>query len=97
MSTTNVYKHGDIVAVTDTHYCPAFVGRINRIHHDTDPVWISLIDIDTGEWRHAQLQHVVGKLKPTNHTSKDRLFDDLSLPSHRPREDPPGTGVVFAQ
>ncbi|TVS03979.1 MAG: hypothetical protein EA413_09795 [Cyanobium sp. PLM2.Bin73] len=97
MSTTNVYKHGDIVAVANTHYCPAFVGRIDRIHHDTDPVWISLIDIDNGEWRGAQLQHVVGKLKRGDPICQDRLFADLSLPSHQPREDPPGVGVVFAR
>lgn len=49
------------------------------------------------EWLGAQLQHVVGKLKPADHTCQEGLFTDLSLPSYRPREDPSATGVVFAR
>jgi hypothetical protein len=53
----------DIVGVMATSYCPAFVGQIDRIHWDTSPVWDSLIDLDPGEWRSAQLQHVIGRVQ----------------------------------
>lgn len=55
--------HGDIVAVMRTTTSGPMVGSIDRIHWDTAPVWISLVDIDTCEWRSAQLQHVVGRLE----------------------------------
>ncbi len=86
-------RHGDIVGVMATSYCPAFVGRIDRIHWDIDPVWLSLIDVDTGEWRSAQLQHVVGRLE--NNDPAPRATPEPT-PAPRPHEDPQGMGVVFA-
>lgn len=86
-------RHGDIVAVTCTATSGPVVGRIDKIHWDTDPVWISLIDVDSGEWRSAQLQHVVGRLE--NYDPASRATPEPS-PAPRPPDDPPGIGVVYA-
>jgi hypothetical protein len=51
------------VAVTSKKTSDPMVGMIDKVHWDTDPVWLSLIDVDTGDWRSAQLKHVVGRLE----------------------------------
>lgn len=85
--------HGDIVAVSHTTGGGPTVGRIDRIHWDCDPVWISMIDVDTGEWCSAQLPHVIGRLE--DHDSTPRLTPEPpSAPP--PPEDPPGIGLVLA-
>jgi hypothetical protein len=66
---------------------------IDVIHWDTGPVWISLIVVDTGGRRSAQLQHVVGKLK-----DRDPAPRPVPAPSPDPppAEDHPGIGIMFA-
>ncbi len=86
-------RSGDVVGVMATSYCPQFIGRIDVIHWNTDPVWISLIDVDTGEWHSAQLQHVVGKLKDRDPAPRPAPPSSLGPP---PADDPPGIGIVFA-
>ena len=75
-----------------TSYCPALVGRIDRIHWDTDPVSLRLIDVNCGEWRSAQLQHVVGRLKKNDPAPR---ATPEPAPATRPPEDLPGIGVLF--
>lgn len=85
-------RSGDVVRVMATSCCPQFIGRIDVIHWGTDPVWISLIDVDTGERHSAQLQHVVGKLKDRDPAPRPA---PASSPAPPPADDPPGIGIVF--
>jgi hypothetical protein len=93
MASIQRLRSGDVVGVMATSYCPQFIGRIDVIHWNTDPVWISLIDVDTGEWHSAQLQHVVGKLKDRDPAPRPALAPS---PGPTPADDHPGIGIVFA-
>ena len=86
-------RHGDIVAVMRSSTGGEMVGQIDVIHWDTDPVWLSLIDVDTGERDSAQLRHMFGRLE--NDDPAPRPSPEPPPAPLRP-DDPPGIGVVYA-
>jgi len=88
-----LHKSGDVVGVMKTHNCSPFIGRIDRIHWDCDPVWVSLIDVDTGERQSVQLQYVIGRLDGTNVPPR---LEPEPLPASKRHDDPPGIGVALA-
>jgi hypothetical protein len=86
-------RHGDIVAVLRTTTSGPVVGQIDKIHWDTNPVWISLVDVDSGERCTAQLQHVIGRLQ--NIDPAPRVAHEPP-PRPKPPVELPGVGVVLA-
>ena len=84
---------GGIVAVTNATNGGSIVSIIDKIHWGTDPFWISLIDVNTGEWRSAQLQHVVGKLE---NCEPALLATPEPAIAVRQFDDPPSIEMMFA-
>ena len=56
-------RPGDIVAVSRCADAGPITGRIDQIHWNPTCTWISLVDVDTGEWRSARLESVIGRLE----------------------------------
>lgn len=85
--------HGDIATVAATRWWPDMVGWLDLIHWSTNPVWASVIDVDTGQQHSIQIQYVIGKMDA--YDPAPRAMPEAWLGQDKP-EDPPEIGVVLA-
>ena len=57
------FRPGELVAVRAGSHWPELVGRIQMIHAQGMPVWLAVLDVDTGDVLGVPTSHVIGKLE----------------------------------
>ena len=57
------FRPGELVAVRAGSHWPELVGRIQMIHAQGIPIWLAVLDVDTGDVLGVPTTHVIGKLE----------------------------------
>ena len=60
------FRPGELVAVRAGSHWPELVGRIQMIHAQGHPIWLAVLDVDTGNVLGVPTTHVIGKLDYTD-------------------------------
>jgi hypothetical protein len=89
------FRPGELVAVRAGSHWPERVGRIQMIHAQGMPVWLAVLDVDTGDVLGVPTTHVIGKLEYLDPAPKDWVEPEGPMESFG-FEDWPGVGVVYA-
>ena len=89
------FRPGELVAVRAGSHWPELVGRIQMIHSQGIPVWLAVLDVDTGDVLGVHTTHVIGKLEHSDPAPNDWAEPEGSLETFG-FEDWPELGVVYA-
>ena len=88
-------RPGELVAVRAGSHWPELVGRIQMIHAQGQPIWLAVLDVDTGDVLGVPTSHVIGKLEYADPAPKEWVEPEGPMESFG-FEDWPGVGVVYA-
>ena len=89
------FRPGELVAVRAGSHWPELVGRIQMIHAQGMPVWLAVLDVDTGDVLGVPTTHVNGKLESFDPDHKEWVKPAGPMKSFGFR-DWTGVGVVYA-
>ena len=89
------FRPGKLVAVRAGSHRPELVGRIQMIHAQGHPIWLAVLDVDTGDVLGVPTSHVIGKLEYADPAPKEWVEPEGPMESFG-FEDWPGVGVVYA-
>jgi len=89
------FRPGELVAVRAGSHWPEPVGRIQMIHAQGTPIWLAVLDVDTGDVLGVPTTHVIGKLEYADPAPSDWVEPEGPMESFG-FEDWPGVGVVYA-
>ncbi len=64
------FRPGELVAVRAGSHWPELVGRIQMIHAQGTPIWLAVLDVDTGDVLGVPTTHVIGKLEYVDPTPR---------------------------
>ena len=65
------FRPGELVAVRAGSHWPELVGRIQMIHAQGTPIWLAVLDVDTGDVSVVPTLHRIGKLENVDSASSD--------------------------
>ena len=88
-------RPGELVAVRAGSHWPELVGPIQMIHAQGHPIWLAVLDVDTGDVLGVPTSHVIGKLENFDPAPKEWTEPEGPMESFG-FEDWPGVGVVYA-
>ncbi len=89
------FRPGELVAVRAGSHWPELVGRIQMIHAQGIPIWLAVLDVDTGDVLGVPTTHVIGKLEYADPAPKEWIEPEGPMESFG-FQDWPGVGVVYA-
>ena len=82
------FRPGELVVVRAGSHWPELVGRIQMIHAQGMPVWLAVLDVDTGDVLGVPTTHVIGKLEnldpaPSDWVEPEGPMESLALKTGR--------------
>ncbi len=89
------FRPGELVAVRAGSHWPELVGRIQMINAQGIPIWLAVLDVDTGDVLGVPTTHVIGKLEYADPAPSDWVEPEGPMESFG-FEDWPVVGVVYA-
>ncbi len=87
------FRPGELVAVRAGSHWPELVGRIQMIHAQGMPVWLAVLDVDTGDVLGIPTSHGIGKLENLDPAPSDWVGPEGPMESFGFEDWP---GVVYA-
>ena len=89
-------RPGELVAVRAGSHWPELVVRIQMIHAQGHPIWLAVLDVDTGDVLGVPTTHVIGKLDYLDPAPSDWVEPEGPMENFG-FEDWPGVRVVYAE
>lgn len=89
------FRPGELVAVRAGSHWPELVGRIQMIHAQGHPIWLAVLDVDTGDVLGIPTSHVIGKLDSIDPAPSDWVEPEGPMESFG-FDELPGVGIVYA-